>query len=152
MTVRRPPARATSRNALAPVLRDVCAVVFDTDGVITDSARVRAAAWKTVFDACLHARPTHDPDRRRRLDVGHDCPRNASASASRSDDGEAARPGRPGEPRPGLFLVAGHCGGVALVISVERPVGPRAGGGVLRHVPDIVVPDRAEPVAQGASK
>jgi beta-phosphoglucomutase family hydrolase len=26
-------------------------VVFDTDGVITDSARVHAAAWKTAFDA-----------------------------------------------------------------------------------------------------
>jgi beta-phosphoglucomutase-like phosphatase (HAD superfamily) len=36
----------TSRDALAPALRDVRAVVLDTDGVITDSARVHAAAWK----------------------------------------------------------------------------------------------------------
>ncbi|MFB7447438.1 MULTISPECIES: HAD family hydrolase [unclassified Streptomyces] len=31
------------------------AVVFDTDGVLLDSARVHAAAWKTAFDACLSA-------------------------------------------------------------------------------------------------
>lgn len=32
------------------------AVVLDTDGVITDSARVHAAAWKTAFDAFLRPR------------------------------------------------------------------------------------------------
>jgi HAD superfamily hydrolase (TIGR01509 family) len=31
-------------------------VVLDTDGVITDSARVHAAAWKTAFDAFLSPR------------------------------------------------------------------------------------------------
>ncbi|GGZ28339.1 hypothetical protein GCM10010365_55900 [Streptomyces poonensis] len=41
----------------AAALRDVRAVVFDTDGVITDSARVHAAAWKTAFDACLTEHP-----------------------------------------------------------------------------------------------
>ncbi|MFB7528317.1 HAD family hydrolase [Streptomyces sp. NPDC056178] len=40
---------------LAPCLRSVRAVVFDTDGVITDSARRHAAAWKKAFDACLSA-------------------------------------------------------------------------------------------------
>ncbi|MDX3154507.1 hydrolase, partial [Streptomyces scabiei] len=44
-----------SREPLAPVLENVRAVVFDTDGVITDSARVHAAAWKTAFDAFLRA-------------------------------------------------------------------------------------------------
>jgi HAD superfamily hydrolase (TIGR01509 family) len=38
-----------------PLLRGVRAVVFDTDGVITDSARAHAAAWKQAFDACLAA-------------------------------------------------------------------------------------------------
>ncbi|MFC6082976.1 HAD family hydrolase [Sphaerisporangium aureirubrum] len=33
------------------------AVVFDTDGVVTDTARVHAAAWKRVFDTFLRARP-----------------------------------------------------------------------------------------------
>ncbi|MEU5998978.1 HAD-IA family hydrolase [Streptomyces sp. NPDC047197] len=37
--------------AVPSVLRGTAAVVFDTDGVITDSARVHAAAWKTAFDA-----------------------------------------------------------------------------------------------------
>ncbi|MCK2215930.1 HAD-IA family hydrolase [Actinomadura sp. ATCC 31491] len=32
------------------------AVVFDTDGVVTDTARVHAAAWKHVFDGFLRAR------------------------------------------------------------------------------------------------
>lgn len=39
--------------SLVPRLRTVRAVVFDTDGVITDSARVHAAAWKEAFDPCL---------------------------------------------------------------------------------------------------
>ncbi|MEV6156610.1 HAD-IA family hydrolase [Nonomuraea sp. NPDC052129] len=34
------------------------AVVFDTDGVVTDTARVHAAAWKHVFDAFLRGRST----------------------------------------------------------------------------------------------
>lgn len=62
----------TSPNPLAPVLRDIRAVVFDTDGVITDSARVHAAAWKTAFDAFLRARPPADPEQRRPFDVQED--------------------------------------------------------------------------------
>ncbi|MGP4050203.1 HAD family hydrolase [Streptomyces sp. 2A115] len=62
----------TSRDAPAPVLRDVRAVVFDTDGVITDSARVHAAAWKTAFDAFLSAHPSEDPARCRPFDVRDD--------------------------------------------------------------------------------
>ncbi|GAA3687036.1 hypothetical protein GCM10022224_060050 [Nonomuraea antimicrobica] len=37
-------------------LTSVRAVVFDTDGVVTDTARVHAAAWKHVFDAFLRGR------------------------------------------------------------------------------------------------
>ncbi|MFF2960667.1 HAD family hydrolase [Streptomyces sp. NPDC057963] len=40
-------------SSLAPCLRSVRAVVFDTDGVIIDSARRHSAAWKKAFDACL---------------------------------------------------------------------------------------------------
>lgn len=36
--------------------RSVQAVVFDLDGVITDTARVHAAAWKTLFDEYLMTR------------------------------------------------------------------------------------------------
>ncbi|MFF3763815.1 HAD-IA family hydrolase [Streptomyces sp. NPDC001922] len=42
---------------MLPPLR---AVVFDTDGVITDSAGLHAAAWKVAFDACLRAAPADD--------------------------------------------------------------------------------------------
>jgi len=55
-------------------LRDVRAVVFDTDGVITDSARVHAAAWKEAFDACLRVwseRSGASPDRSDRSDRSH---------------------------------------------------------------------------------
>ncbi|WP_113701546.1 HAD family hydrolase [Nonomuraea lactucae] len=37
-------------------LTTVNAVAFDTDGVVTDTARVHAAAWKHVFDAFLRGR------------------------------------------------------------------------------------------------
>lgn len=39
--------------SLAACLHSVRAVVFDTDGVFTDSARSHAAAWKKAFDDCL---------------------------------------------------------------------------------------------------
>ncbi|NRQ32014.1 HAD hydrolase-like protein [Nonomuraea sp. NN258] len=37
-------------------LTAISAVVFDTDGVVTDTARGHAAAWKHVFDAFLRGR------------------------------------------------------------------------------------------------
>ncbi|MEU3654353.1 HAD-IA family hydrolase [Streptomyces sp. NPDC032161] len=39
--------------SLTPRMCSVRAVVLDTDGVITDSARSHAAAWKKAFDAVL---------------------------------------------------------------------------------------------------
>ncbi|MGW0758455.1 HAD family hydrolase [Streptomyces sp. NPDC002814] len=61
-----------SRSALAPALRDIQAVVFDTDGVITDSARVHAAAWQTAFDAYLRLHPPEAPEQRRPFDPRDD--------------------------------------------------------------------------------
>ncbi|MFE6828471.1 HAD family hydrolase [Streptomyces sp. NPDC057690] len=61
-----------SRDVLAPPLRGVEAVVCDTDGVITDSAKVHAAAWKAAFDAFLTEHPPEDPARRRPFDSGDD--------------------------------------------------------------------------------
>ncbi|MFJ5114496.1 HAD family hydrolase [Streptomyces sp. NPDC088551] len=51
----------TAAPPLAPCLRAVRAVVFDTDGVIIDSAGVHAAAWKGAFDACLSAAGVREP-------------------------------------------------------------------------------------------
>jgi len=49
------------------------AVIFDMDGVVTDTARVHAAAWKELFDAYLAERvpgsnPFSDDDYRRYVD------------------------------------------------------------------------------------
>lgn len=44
-------------RSLIPLSR-ISAVIFDTDGVVTDTARVHAAAWKAVFDAFLRTRTT----------------------------------------------------------------------------------------------
>ncbi|MFS8204757.1 HAD family hydrolase [Streptomyces sp. CWNU-52B] len=59
-------------DRVAPVLREIGAVVLDTDGVITDSARVHAAAWKSAFDAFLRAHPPEDPRGRRPFDERDD--------------------------------------------------------------------------------
>ncbi|MFJ7493221.1 HAD family hydrolase [Streptomyces sp. NPDC097727] len=69
--------------ALAPCLRSVRAVVFDTDGVITDSARRHAAAWKKAFDACLSAVGGQRP-----FDVADDYLRHVDGRSRR--DGAAA--------------------------------------------------------------
>ncbi|MFF4776830.1 HAD family hydrolase [Microtetraspora fusca] len=37
-------------------LTSINAAIFDTDGVVTDTARAHAAAWKHVFDRFLHGR------------------------------------------------------------------------------------------------
>lgn len=48
------------------------AVLFDLDGVLTDTAKVHAACWKTMFDEFLEkrARATHEPFRP--LDIATD--------------------------------------------------------------------------------
>jgi beta-phosphoglucomutase family hydrolase len=48
---------------------DVDAVIFDTDGVVTDTARLHAAAWKTVFDSFLHGWSTAFGKQYRPFDV-----------------------------------------------------------------------------------
>ncbi|SHN25659.1 HAD family hydrolase [Streptomyces yunnanensis] len=97
----------SAASPLAACLRPVRAVVFDTDGVLTDSARMHAAAWQEAFDACLAAaggqRP-FDPvddylrhvDGRSRLD---------GAAAFLASRGLALPPGSPGDA-PGTDTVA----------------------------------------------
>ncbi|MFF5213110.1 HAD family hydrolase [Streptosporangium sp. NPDC000396] len=51
-------------------LNRTAAMVFDTDGVITDTARVHAAAWKRVFDAFLRERTRRFGERFRPFDAG----------------------------------------------------------------------------------
>lgn len=59
-------------------LERIRAVVLDTDGVVTDTARVHAAAWKQVFDPFLRER------RERPFDVALDYPRHVDGK-SRED-------------------------------------------------------------------
>jgi beta-phosphoglucomutase-like phosphatase (HAD superfamily) len=51
---------------------DVDAVIFDTDGVVTDTARLHAAAWKTVFDSFLRGWSTVFGERYEPFDVHAD--------------------------------------------------------------------------------
>lgn len=46
----------TSQSLYTIPQQDFDAVIFDMDGVITDTARVHAAAWKELFDEFLHRR------------------------------------------------------------------------------------------------
>ncbi len=52
-------------------LTRINAVIFDTDGVVTDTARVHAAAWKHVFDSFMKSR-LEPQDRFRPFDIRDD--------------------------------------------------------------------------------
>lgn len=97
---------ATAGQTLVPHLRAVRAVVFDTDGVITDSARLHAAAWRSAFDACLAAAGQHRPfdpveDYRRYVDGRA---RLDGAAAFLTARGLRLPPGTPDDP-PGTRTV-----------------------------------------------
>uniref|UniRef100_A0AAU3GYD4 HAD-IA family hydrolase n=1 Tax=Streptomyces sp. NBC_01401 TaxID=2903854 RepID=A0AAU3GYD4_9ACTN len=90
----------------AAVLLSVHAVVFDTDGVITDSAPAHAAAWKEAFDACLAEhegqRPFDEADDYRRYVDGK--ARKDGAAAFLSSRGLDLPEGSPEDP-PGTGTV-----------------------------------------------
>jgi HAD superfamily hydrolase (TIGR01509 family) len=95
------------RDVLVPRLKAVRAVVFDTDGVILDSARVHAAAWKAAFDVCLG----EPGDGQRPFDAREDYRRHVDGK-SRFDGARAFLDSRgvdlpPGEPgdEPGCGTV-----------------------------------------------
>ncbi len=65
--------RVSARGRPRPASsQDATAVVLDTDGGITDSARIHAGAWKTAFDACLRTHPPTSPGAERPFDVQDD--------------------------------------------------------------------------------
>ncbi|MFF8840655.1 HAD family hydrolase [Streptomyces sp. NPDC015130] len=49
------PGRIAGADGRSPGSRPLLALVLDTDGVLLDSARLHAAAWKTALDACLES-------------------------------------------------------------------------------------------------
>lgn len=158
MTVRRPDSPAEAGEELAPALRDIRAVVFDTDGVITDSARVHAAAWKTAFDAFLRAHPPDDPALRRPFDVRDDYLRHvdgksrldgaAAFLASRGLDTSAETVRAVAADKERLFVERLHAHGVdaypgtvRLVRALRRAGTPVAAASASRHAGELL--DRA---------
>ncbi|WP_420031912.1 HAD family hydrolase [Streptomyces sp. cg28] len=75
-------------SGIAAPLHGVAAVVLDTDGVITDSAHLHAAAWKGAFDTFLREHPPERPDDQRPFDVLVDYPLYVDGRARR--DGATA--------------------------------------------------------------
>ena len=74
MSRERRPARVTGltlEEAISTLGR-VKAVVFDMDGVVTETARVHASAWKRTFDAYLRVRAQRDQSEFKPFDIEHD--------------------------------------------------------------------------------
>ncbi|MFE5186126.1 HAD family hydrolase [Streptomyces sp. NPDC056628] len=142
-------------GSLAPVLRDVGAVVFDTDGVITDSAKLHAAAWKVAFDDYLRAHPPGDPAARRPFDVREDYLRHVDGR-SRLDGAAAFLAARGVDATPGtvraiaaakdrLFTdrlreqgVDVYPGTVRLVRELRAAGVPRAAASASRHAGELL--------------
>ncbi|MFF0575432.1 HAD family hydrolase [Streptosporangium saharense] len=79
----------------------ISAVVLDTDGVITDTARVHAAAWKQVFDPFLSER------REEPFDVGLDYPRHVDGKSREDGVADFLRSrGIPADPETVAALAA----------------------------------------------
>ncbi|MFI7535822.1 HAD family hydrolase [Streptosporangium sp. NPDC049376] len=61
----------------------IAAVVFDTDGVVTDTAGVHAAAWKQVFDPFLREYADRSGGRFRPFDAGGEYLRHVDGKSRR---------------------------------------------------------------------
>ncbi|WP_257001986.1 HAD family phosphatase [Streptomyces sp. WZ.A104] len=55
------PSEQAGTGTGAGVTPGTCGVVFDTDGVLLDSASLHAAAWKVAFDHCIEKLRPGDP-------------------------------------------------------------------------------------------
>ena len=89
------------------------ACLFDLDGVLTDTARVHAAAWKEIFDAYLSDRASHAGEQLRPFDLDHDYedyvdgkPRSDGVRSFLASRGIDLPEGSPGDP-PDLPTVSG---------------------------------------------
>ncbi|MFF4054860.1 HAD family hydrolase [Streptomyces sp. NPDC001668] len=146
---------AASRDALVSALREVGAFVFDTDGVITDSARVHAAAWKTAFDTFLRDHPPQEPGDRRPFDIRDDYLRYvdgksrldgaAAFLASRGVDPTAERVLSVAAYKERLFTerlrehgIDAYPGTVRLLHALRLARVPLAAASASRHAPELL--------------
>jgi HAD superfamily hydrolase (TIGR01509 family) len=90
------------RASLAP---SVAAVLFDLDGVITDTAATHARAWKRVFDGYLAERSERTGERLEPFEIATDYhryvdgkPRVDGVASFLAARGIDLPPGRPGDP------------------------------------------------------
>ncbi|GGO41857.1 HAD family hydrolase [Streptomyces lasiicapitis] len=139
------------RAAVPRALRGTAAVVLDTDGVITDSARVHAVAWKAAFDAHLRVRQVHQ----RPFDAHDDYLRYVDGK-SRLDGARAFLESRNLDPaEDDVRAVAAHkeqlfterlrrhgidaYPGTVRLLRVLRSAGiPRAAASASRHAPELL--------------
>ncbi|AZS84081.1 beta-phosphoglucomutase family hydrolase [Streptomyces griseoviridis] len=131
-------------------LRAARAVVFDTDGVITDSARVHAAAWKQVFDAYLRSvgqNEMFDPveDYRRHVDGRSRLDGAAGFLAARGLDTSDATVRAVAEAKERLFAqalrehgVVAYPGTVRLLRALRAERVPCAAVSASRHAPQLL--------------
>ncbi|NJQ00205.1 HAD family hydrolase [Streptomyces zingiberis] len=145
-------------------MRAVRAWVLDTDGVITDSARLHAAAWRAAFDTCLREHPPPAPADRRPFDPDGDYRHHVDgrarldgAAAFLASRGLRLPVGAPGDP-PGtgsvqavaalkdhLFVerlraggIAAYPGTVRLLRVLLRAGVPRAAASASRHAGELL--------------
>jgi beta-phosphoglucomutase-like phosphatase (HAD superfamily) len=118
----------------------VAACLFDLDGVLTDTAKVHAAAWKEMFDGFLRERAAKTDERFVPLD-------HLDGKPAPDTFLVGARALRVAPDRAAVFedalagVAAGRAGGFAYAVGVDR-VGQAEE--LRTHGADVVVSDLAE--------
>jgi beta-phosphoglucomutase family hydrolase len=143
------------RDAVSsPVLPDcICACLFDLDGVLTQTARLHAAAWKELFDAFLQERAAQTGEPFRPFEIATDYVRYVDgklrqdgARAFLASRGIALPDGAAGDPpsaptvhglaarKDGMFLDLLHRHGVEVYAGSVRFVEAARDAGLRRAV------------------
>jgi beta-phosphoglucomutase family hydrolase len=119
----------------------ITACLFDMDGVLTDTAKLHAAAWKDAFDLFLRAHAAHAGEPFRPFDAGADYdtyvdgrPRADGVRSFLGSRGIALPAGSPSDP-PAAETVAGLANRKnAIVLRLIRERGVEAYPGSLRFL------------------